>query len=218
MNNLENTNLNETVATTNGANKYNLKKIDTESIKNNVLMNNTFYAFKKAGNCRICLSLAEFGAIFIGSIIVGAIFSTFLPSIISMIIFVALFVYGVIFLRNKNSRAAYDNYLENQMIGIYAKDLAVLNFVPENIDYQTIKMIEVSGENYDIAKYNLIKSAFYLGADGVINITHSSTAYATSTVTGNISTNSSSRVTGNINTDTKITTNVYMQGMAIKLV
>ena len=218
MNNLENTNLNETVATTNEANKYNLKKIDTESIKNNVLMNNTFYAFKKAGNCRICLSLAEFGAIFIGSIIVGAIFSIVLPSIISMIIFVALFVYGVIFLRNKNSRTAYDNYLENQMIGIYTKDLAVLNFVPENIDYQTIKMIEVSGENYDIAKYNLIKSAFYLGADGVINITHSSTAYATSTVTGSISTNSSSRVTGNINTDTKITTNVYMQGMAIKLV
>ena len=218
MNNLENTNLNETVATTNGANKYNLRKIDTESIKNNVLMNNTFYAFKKAGNCRICLSLAEFGAIFIGSIIVGVIFSTFLPSIISMIIFVALFVYGLIFLRNKNSRAAYDNYLENQMIAIYKNDLAVLNFVPENIDYQTIKMIEVSGENYDIAKYNLIKSAFYLGADGVINITHSSTAYATSTVTGSISTNSSSRVTGNINTDTKITTNVYMQGMAIKLV
>ena len=57
-----------------------------------------------------------------------------------------------------------------------------------------------------------------MGADGVINITHSSTAYATSTVTGSISTNSSSRVTGNINTDTKITTNVYMQGMAIKLV
>lgn len=218
MNNLENTNLNETVATTNGANKYNLRKIDTESIKNNVLMNNTFYAFKKAGNCRICLSLAEFGAIFIGSIIVGAIFSIVLPSIISIIIFIVLFVYGVIFLRNKNRRAAYDNYLENQMIGIYTKDLAVLNFVPENIDYQTIKMIEVSGENYDIAKYNLIKSAFYLGADGVINITHSSTAYATSTVTGSISTNSSSRVTGNINTDTKITTNVYMQGMAIKLV
>ena len=35
MNNLENTNLNETVATTNGANKYNFRKIDTESIKNN---------------------------------------------------------------------------------------------------------------------------------------------------------------------------------------
>ena len=218
MNNLENTNLNETVATTNGANKYNLRKIDTESIKNNVLMNNTFYAFKKAGNCPICLVIPEVLAITILSIIVAAIFSIVLPSIISIIIFIVLFVYGVIFLRNKNRRAAYDNYLENQMIGIYTKDLAVLNFVPENIDYQTIKMIEVSGENYDIAKYNLIKSAFYLGADGVINITHSSTAYATSTVTGNISTNSSSRVTGNINTDTKITTNVYMQGIAIKLV
>ena len=206
MNNLENTNLNETVATTNGANKYNLRKIDTESIKNNVLMNNTFYAFKKAGNCPICLSLAEFGAIFIGSIIVGAIFSIVLPSIISMIIFVALFVYGVIFLRNKNSRAAYDNYLENQMIAIYKNDLAVLNFVPENIDYQTIKMIEVSGENYDIAKYNLIKSAFYLGADGVINLTHSAT--------------SSSKISGNTKTGivTDTSTNVYMQGMAIKLV
>ena len=101
MDNLENTNLNETVATS-VANKYNLRKIDTESIKNNVLMNNTFYAFKKAGNCRICLSLAEFGAIFIGSIIVGAIFSIVLPSIISIIIFIVLFVYGVIFLRNKN--------------------------------------------------------------------------------------------------------------------
>ncbi len=162
--------------------------------------------------------IPEVLAITILSIIVAAIFSIVLPSIISIIIFIALFVYGVIFLRNKNRRAAYERYLESQMIGIYTKDLTVLNFVPENIDYQTIKMIEVSGENYDIAKYNLIKSAFYLGADGVINITHSSTAYATSTVTGSISTNSSSRVTGNINTDTKITTNVYMQGMAIKLV
>ena len=206
MNNLENTNLNENVATTNGANKYNLRKIDTESIKNNVLMNNTFYAFKKAGNCPICLVIPEVLAITILSIIVAAIFSVVLPSIISIIIFIVLFVYGVIFLRNKNRRAAYDNYLENQMIGIYTKDLAVLNFVPENIDYQTIKMIEVSGENYDIAKYNLIKSAFYLGADGVINITHSAT--------------SSSKITGNTKTGivTNTSTNVYMQGMAIKLV
>ena len=75
MNNLENTNLNENVATTNGANKYNLRKIDTESIKNNVLMNNTFYAFKKAGNCPICLVIPEVLAITILSIIVAAIFS-----------------------------------------------------------------------------------------------------------------------------------------------
>ncbi len=67
--------------TTNGANKYNLIKIDNESIKNNVLMNNTFYAFKKAGNYLIYLSLEEF----------GAIFSNFLSSVILMIIFVALF-------------------------------------------------------------------------------------------------------------------------------
>ena len=33
MNNLENTNLNETVATTDGTNKYNLRKIDKENIK-----------------------------------------------------------------------------------------------------------------------------------------------------------------------------------------
>ncbi|MCT7405874.1 hypothetical protein [Aliarcobacter cryaerophilus] len=206
MNNLENTNLNETVATTNGSNKYNLRKIDTESIKNNVLMNNTFYAFKKAGNCPICLVIPEVLAITILSIIVAAIFSIVLPSIISIIIFIALFVYGVIFLRNKNRRVAYDNYLENQMIAIYKNDLAVLNFVPENIDYQTIKMIEVSGENYDIAKYNLIKSAFYLGADGVINLTHSAT--------------SSSKISGNTKTGivTDTSTNVYMQGMAIKLV
>ena len=51
--NLENITLNETVLKTD-ENKYNLKKIDTEIIKNQVLMKNTFYAFKKSGNCRIC--------------------------------------------------------------------------------------------------------------------------------------------------------------------
>ncbi|MDN5107564.1 hypothetical protein PJV93_03100 [Aliarcobacter butzleri] len=219
MNNLENTITNETIATsTNGANRYNLKKIDTEIIKNQVLMKNTFYAFKKAGNCLICLPLSEIGVIFVVSIIISAIFSSFLPDIISIIIFIALFIYGTIFIRNKNRREAYERYLENQMIAIYKNDLATLNLVPENVDYQTIKMIEVSGENYDIAKYNLIRAAFYLGADGIINITHSATAYATSNVKGSISTDSLSKVTGNINTDTKITTNVYMQGMAIKLI
>ena len=64
MNNLENINLMKLFQATNGANKYNLRKIDKESIKNNVLMNNTFYAFKKAGNYLIYLSLEEFGAIF----------------------------------------------------------------------------------------------------------------------------------------------------------
>lgn len=206
MNNLENTNLNETVATTNGANKYNLRKIDTESIKNNVLMNNTFYAFKKAGNCPICLVIPEVLAITILSIIVAAIFSIVLPSIISIIIFIVLFVYGLIFLRNKNRRAAYERYLESQMIGIYTKDLAVLNFVPENIDYQTIKMIEVSGGSYEDAKYNLIRDAFCSRADGIINVTHSAT--------------SSSKISGNTKTGivTDTSTNVYMQGMAIKLV
>ncbi|RBQ27613.1 hypothetical protein [Arcobacter sp. CECT 9188] len=210
MNNLENTSLNETVVTTNGANKYNLKKIDTESIKNKVLMNNTFHAFKKAGNCPICLSLLEIILILIGSIIVSAIFSTFVPAIISNIIFIALFGYGVIFLRNKNRRLAYERYLENQMVGIYTKDLAVLNFVPENVDYQTIKMIEVSGDSYENAKYNLIKASFYLGADGVMNITHSATA--TSNITGGSISNKS------IDIETELKTNVYMQGMAIKLV
>lgn len=129
-----------------------------------------------------------------------------MPSVISIIIFVVLFAYGVIFLRNKNSRAAYNNYLENQMIAIYKNDLAVLNFVPENIDYQTIKMIEVSGASYDDAKYNLIRDAFYSGADGIINVTHSAT--------------SSSKISGNTKTGivTDTSTNIYMQGMAIKLV
>ncbi|WP_164469230.1 hypothetical protein [Aliarcobacter cryaerophilus] len=218
MNNLENTNLNETVAITNAANKYNLKKIDTESIKNNVLMNNTFYAFKKAGNCRICLSLAEFGAIFIGSIIVGAIFSTFLPSIISMIIFVILFVYGVIFLRNKNRRESYNKYLENQAIAIYKNDLAIMNHVPENVDYKTIQMVEVSGDSYENAKYNLIRASFYLGADGVMNITHSTTSAVSSTKTERKETLFGFGKPKFETVTTGVAVNVYMQGMAIKLV
>lgn len=218
MNNLENTNLNETVATTNGANKYNLVKIDTESIKNKVLMSNTFYAFKKAGNCRICLSLGEAGAIFLGSIIVSAIFSTFLPAIISNIIFIALFVYGVIFLRNKNRREAYNKYLENQAIAIYKNDLAIMNHVPENVDYKTIQMIEVSGDSYENAKYNLVRASFYLGADGVMNITHSTTSAVSSTKTERKETLFGFGQPKFETVTTGVAINVYMQGMAIKLV
>ena len=124
-------------------------------------------------------------------------------------IFIAIFIFAVISIRNKNQREAYQRFLEQQMIGIYNNDLATLNFVPENVNYKVIQMIEVSGENYDIAQYNLIKSAFYIGADAIINITHSSTA--TSKITGG----SISKTNVNIETETK--TNVYMQGIAIKL-
>ncbi|MBL3519476.1 hypothetical protein H0A43_03265 [Arcobacter lanthieri] len=218
MNNLENTNLNETVATVNGANKYNLVKIDTESIKNKVLMNNTFHAFKKAGNCRVCLSLAEFGAIFVGSIFVAVIFSNFLPSIMSNIIFIALFIYGVIFLRNKNSRVAYERYLESQMIAIYKNDLVIMNHVPENVDYKTIQMVEVSGDSYENAKYNLIRASFYLGADGVMNITHSTTSAVSSTKTERKETLFGFGQPKYETVTTGVAINVYMQGMAIKLV
>ncbi|BAK70973.1 hypothetical protein [Aliarcobacter butzleri] len=213
MNNLENTTQNETILKTD-ENKYNLKKIDTEIIKNQVLMKNTFYAFKKAGNCRICISILKtiglfFLCIFLISLVLGSFLPKMLINIINLI-FMVSFVFGVISRRNKNQREAYQRFLEQQMIGIYSNDLATLNFVPENVNYKVIQMIEVSGENYDIAKYNLIKSAFYIRADAIINITHSSTA--TSKITGG----SISKTNVNIETETK--TNVYMQGIAIKLV
>ncbi|KLE06053.1 MULTISPECIES: hypothetical protein [Aliarcobacter] len=213
MNNLENTTQNETILKTD-ENKYNLKKIDTEIIKNQVLMKNTFYAFKKAGNCRICINILKTIGIFLLSIFLfSLILGSFLPNIVVNIldwIFIAIFIFAVISIRNKNQREAYQRFLEQQMIGIYSNDLATLNFIPENVNYKVIQMIEVSGENYNMAKYNLIKSAFYLGADGIINITHSSTA--TSSITGG----SISNTKINIETETK--TNVYMQGIAIKLV
>lgn len=195
-------------------NKYNLKKIDTEIIKNQVLMKNTFYDFKKAGNCRICINILKTIGIFLLSIFLfSLILGSFLPNIVVNIldwIFIAIFIFAVISIRNKNQREAYQRFLEQQMIGIYSNDLATLNFIPENVNYKVIQMIEVSGENYNMAKYNLIKSAFYLGADGIINITHSSTA--TSSITGG----SINDTKINIETETK--TNVYMQGIAIKLV
>lgn len=206
MSSLENTNLDETASTMNGENKYNLKKIDTEAIKNKVLMNNTFYAFKKSGNCSVCLTLPDIiAAIFVGGTFY-CITTFFLLAFIVNVVTLIVFIYMIIFFRNKNRREAYENYLENQMLQIYKNDLTIMNYVPENLDYKTIQMIEVSGGGYEMARLNLIKFAFNLGADGVINLTHSATS--TSNIRGNTK--------SGIETDT--TTTVYMQGMAIKLV
>ncbi|OCL90573.1 hypothetical protein [Aliarcobacter thereius] len=194
-------NLNEKEIIQNNRKKHNLKKIDTKEIRNSVLINNTYYAFKKS-------FLLGFNPIynFIYLVIVATVYFTkydvlFGALVIGYLIYLFLFVTSI----NKRSRKAYNEYLEDKMLSIYNKEIAILNFVPENVDYQSIRLIEVSGVNYENAKYNLIKIAFNLEADGIISLSSSSS--------------STSHVVGV--KDSKVETIhksvVYMQGMAIKL-
>lgn len=194
-------NLNEKEIIQNNRKKHNLKKIDTKEIRNNVLINNTYHAFK---NSFVLGFNPLYNLIYLG--IVVAIYFTeydvlFGALIIGYLIYLYLFVTSI----GKMNRQAYNEYLEDKMLNIYNKELAILNFVPENVDYQSIRLIEVSGVNYENAKYNLIKVAFSLEADGIISLSSSSS--------------STSHVVGV--KDSKVETVhksvVYMQGMAIKL-
>jgi len=194
-------NLNEKEIIENNRKKYNLKKINTKEIRNSVLINNTYYAFKNS----FVLGFNPIYNLIYLAIVVAIYFTEynvlFGALIIGYLIYLYLFVTSI----GKRSRKAYNEYLEDKMLNIYNKELAILNFVPENVDYQSIRLIEVSGVNYENAKYNLIKVAFSLEADGIISLSSSSS--------------STSHIVGV--KDSKVETVhksvVYMQGMAIKL-
>lgn len=90
----------------------------------------------------------------------------------------------------------------------YSKELTILNYNPDGLNYEVIKMITINSKNYEEAKKELIKKAYKLKADAIFNLTH------------NVHSISNVRTTGfgfNKSIETKITTTHTLEGVAIKL-
>lgn len=90
---------------------------------------------------------------------------------------------------------------------IYREELGIINYIPENLEYEALKLITGIGHNYYSAETDLVTEAFKLSTDGIINVTLNST--------------SSTKVMGGANNTSvysSIETTVHLQGMAIKLI
>lgn len=97
---------------------------------------------------------------------------------------------------------------KNQL-NIYKKELGIINYIPTDLEYENLGLITTDGNNYENAEENLIKKAFNLKADGIININFNSTS--TTKIKGNIK-----KGNGVISSDVNI--KIHLQGMAIKLI
>ncbi len=98
-------------------------------------------------------------------------------------------------------------HVEWQTKDIYREELGIINYIPENLEYEALKLITGIGHNYYSAETDLVTEAFKLSTDGIINVTLNST--------------SSTKVMGGANNTSvysSIETTVHLQGMAIKLI
>ena len=91
---------------------------------------------------------------------------------------------------------------------VYSKELTVISYTPDNLNYEVIKMITINSESYESAKKELIRKAFKLKADAIFNLTH------------NVTSKSDIRTVGfnDKRIKTKITTTHTLGGVAIKLI
>lgn len=91
----------------------------------------------------------------------------------------------------------------------YSKELTLISYTPDGLNYEVIKMITINSDTYEEAKKKLIRKAFKLKADAIFNLTH------------NVTSTSNVRTVGfgfNKRIETKITTTHTVEGVAIKLI
>ena len=145
-----------------------------------------------------------------------AIFSTFY---LSWLIFIPLYLLAFSYLyrskkQEKLSPTQTQNVIKtlineeyNKQLDTYRQEVGIVNYIPEGLKYEALKLITSAGNNYYNAETSLIDQAFKLQADGIINVTLNST--------------SSTQVNGRTGEkgyiSSSVSTTVYLQGMAIKL-
>lgn len=97
-----------------------------------------------------------------------------------------------------------DKLEEDIIEKLYKKDLTIISYVPENLNYEVIQLISAIDNSEEEAKKELITEAFKLKADAIINYKHDLTK--SSVVKGK---------RGRVNTEVRTTHKV--EGVAIKV-
>lgn len=94
---------------------------------------------------------------------------------------------------------------------VYANSLTILNYIPENLNHTVIKMISSSDNDYEDAKKQLIRQAYELKADAILNFK------ADSNTNSDVS-SSFIPMTNTQQIRTKIINNTRLEGIAVKFI
>lgn len=99
---------------------------------------------------------------------------------------------------------------DEKIFEVYSNSLTILNYIPNDLQHNVIKMISASANNYDVAKIQLIKQAYELKADAILNLkdnTNSSSDVKSSYIP----------LTNTQQIKTNVVTTHRLEGIAIKL-
>ncbi len=193
-------------------NNLNLKKINFEDIEKEM------YNDKRIEDKR-----KETSKGFYALIAVDIIAYFFTKTGISAIAYVILFFsvpfslfmiypyYRLVIKKDLNPKDMAQNMIRESVIDeVYSNSLTILNYVPDNLNYHVIKMISSSSRNYDDAKKQLIRQAYELKADAILNLkdnTNSSSDVKSSYIP----------LTNTQQIKTNVVTTHRLEGIAIKL-
>lgn len=198
--------------------QHNIKKINFEEIENTVNNINSFSEYKKEQNKEIKRIFKKNLKIFVPLFILFYISMLLKNDTMGMIIFIGFLFYGIYFLSSilsilyllaSKQEYHYEGYLRAQIFRLYKENLSILNFIPDNLNYEVIKMIEDSSSTYESAKNGLIREAYELKADAIINLNHNSSKSS--------SVSTQQTLTSGKEIKTSVVSEHNIQGIAIKL-
>ena len=134
----------------------------------------------------------------------------FLLGCLVTLIFVIIVIFMSFTPKEKLDNAVTKSIRDEKIFEVYSNSLTILNYVPDNLNYQVIKMISSSSRNYDDAKKQLIRQAYELKADAILNLkdnTNSTSDVKSSFIPG----------TNTQQIKTNVITTHRLEGIAIKL-
>lgn len=202
-NNLSSTNVNS-----------NFKKIDFQEIEKEM------YSDKRLEENRTKITKGFF--ILLAVDIVGYFFTkTGLDTIAYIVLFFSVpFTFFMIFpfyklviKKDVNPQDIAQNMTKNTVIDeVYGNSVTILNYIPNDLNHNVIKMISSSANNYEDAKKQLIRQAYDLKADGILNFTQHSNSQSDTRTVNDIPLVSPTQI------KTKVTTTHRLEGIAVKFV
>lgn len=121
--------------------------------------------------------------------------------------------YKLVIKKDVNPKNIAENMTKNVVIDeVYGNSVTILNYIPNDLNHIVIKMISSTANNYEDAKKQLIRQAYNLKADGILNLKQHSNSQSDTRTVNDIPLVSPTQI------KTKVTTIHILEGIAVKFV
>lgn len=121
--------------------------------------------------------------------------------------------YKLVIKKDVNPKDIAENMTKNPVIDeVYGNSVTILNYIPNDLNHIVIKMISSSANNYEDAKKQLIRQAYELKADGILNLKQDSNSQSDTRTVNDIPLISPTQI------KTKVTITYRLEGIAVKFI